>query len=342
MFNKNTLSTAIALATIMSLSACGGGGGGSSSPGSSNDQISNGNGNSNSSFATEVPEESLALTTDNAYPVALHIARIVLDVEDLASAINIAVIDEANRNKSSKVEPLYSNSFEVQTRRLSTVGLCENGSVSTNANRVADFNDCEYSNTLYNGEVDLDIVISGTPSAGGDFAYGGSGVADNFNLTQGSRVVRIDGEFDVTNGSREDTEIPGGVSMTIDGIVDDKPLYLNEDGETTRLAGSYSLTFTSSTETSTPINYTQDIDGRVASTALGGQVTVSSFNFSGQDNNFPESGELMIIGAAQSMVVFEVLDANTVQVSVDGNGDDDFDDFEDGQEIMTWFEFLQL
>ncbi len=346
MFNKTILNTSMALATVIALSACGGGGGGGSSDPENNDQTNNGdtgnNGNNGSNFSTTVPEESLLLTRENAYDVSLHIARLVLDVEDLTSAINISVIDNANRNKSAYVKPLNTGGSQYQNRRLSTLGVCESGSVSMGSGMVSRFNDCEYSNTLYNGEVDLDLVFSGTPSVGGDFAYAGDGVANNFTLTQGSRVVRIDGEFDINNGSIEDTEIPGGTSMTIDGVVNDKPLYLNEAGETTRLAGNYSLNFTTDTETTTPITYSQDIDGRVASTALGGQVTVLSQNFTGFDNNFPHSGTLTVVGAAQSVIELEVIDDSTVQVSVDANGDDDFDDFEDGQEIMTWIQFLQL
>ncbi len=346
MITKTILNTSIALTTVLALSACGGGGGNSdaasndgvNSGGNSSDSSSNGN----SSFNTVVPEESLLLTIDNAIDVSHHVAALVLDVEDLVSAINISVLDNASSSKSAYVQPLNSDIVENQPRRLSTVGICESGSVSTNADRVADFNNCEYSNTLYNGEVDLDIVISGVPSVGGEFAYAGEGLADNFTLTQGSRVVQIDGDFDISNSSIKDTETPGASSMTIDGVVGDRPLYINEGGETTRLAGNYSLTFSAATETTSPVFYNQDINGRIASTALGGQFTVLSNIFTGHDNNFPHSGELTIIGANNSTVEFKVLDDSTVQISLDANGDDDFDDFEDDVQTMTWIEFLQL
>ena len=325
--------------SLLLLAACGGGssgGGDSSENGSNNDS----NDNNGLDFDTEVPEDSLPLNRSNATAVALHISRLVLDVEDLASAINIGVIlSNADRQSTGTVRGL---SGLMRPRRISVYGECESGSVSLNGNGDLIFDDCEYSNSLYDGVVELDLVISGEPAAGGNYSFAGDGVADAFLIKQGSRTVRIDGAFDADNGTVEDTEVPGGVSTGIDGIVGDVPLYFNEDGETTRLAGGYDAQFTSDHASASPLRYTQSLDGRVASTLLGGQVTFSSSPFSGTDNNFPGSGELEIFGANNSTVLLEVLNEDSVRISADSNGDDDFDDADDSQETMTWQAFLGL
>ena len=327
--------------SLILLAACGGGssGGGNSSENGSNSDNSD-NGNNGSGFDTEVPEDSLPLNRSNATAVALHISRLVLDVEDLASAINIGVIlSNADRQSTGTVRGITSF---MRPRRISVYGECESGSVSLNGNNDLIFDDCEYSNSLYDGVVELNLVISGEPAAGGNYSFAGDGVADAFMIKQGNRTVRIDGAFDADNGTVEDTEVPGGVSTGIDGIVGEVPLYFNEDGETTRLAGGYDAQFTSDHASASPLRYTQSLDGRVASTLLGGQVTISSSPFSGTDNNFPGSGELEIFGANNSMVLLEVLNEDSVRISADSNGDDDFDDADDSQETMTWQAFLGI
>ncbi len=337
------------IAMTLLISACGGGG--SSDNGISDDGSNTGNngnngnsGNSGNSdgFNNVVPEESLALNRDNANKVAQHIAQVVLDVEDLASAVNIAVISNATGSGSSRVRSVTPALQNSQQRRISTIGECESGSVTSSDDMHLNFNDCEYSNSLYNGNVNVNLFNNGKPEAGGEFIYAGDGVADNFTITQRNRTVHIDGEFDISNSSKPDTELPGSSVISLDGIVEDTPLYLNEDGETTRVAGRYSFDFTALTETSAPIHYSQNISARIASTSLDGQVSVSSNGFSGTDNGFPDSGTLTVNGANGSEVELEVLNADTVQISVDANGDDDFDDTEDSIEVMTWRAFLGL
>lgn len=291
-----------------------------------NDNNDQGDNDQNSGNVT-LPENSLAITASNGEDVAEFVMAQYYLIKGMTNAGNTGVISAAG-NSEGRLTDLYVSS------------TCEGGgSVSINGTPAvlntlsARYTDCMIDSVTYNGAMTMMFAAANGPlgDPGADWSYSTGVQLSDFNVTTASRSLSIDGDFVLTGVHMAQTEQSGGFTARFQGIQDEE-LFLTESNAVTRMIDfDFFFTYLASD----PVIFSDSFnEARIASSLIGGQVTVEqSSDFSGFGFMLPDSGELEVFGAENSLLTIDAEDGDNVILSVDANGNGEYTD--DADLIMT-------
>jgi hypothetical protein len=148
--------------------------------------------------------------------------------------------------------------------------------------------------------------------------------ANSFSASGGNESYTLDGDFTL---SASYVQSSGTSTVSIQGS---KLTYI-ENSDTAQLTDFVLAVIEAS---AIPSNYTVSYDFVYTGSDIDGQVTVETIqDFLGQGENPPESGKAKITGANGSNVVIEATGSGMVKLSIDADGDGDFND--PGDTIIT-------
>ncbi|UCG73357.1 MAG: hypothetical protein JSV45_02980 [Chromatiales bacterium] len=317
---------------IASLVGSGGGGGGSSFSGG----------------GTNLP--LLAITSNNAFDVASAVVQAVLlgfDTADVGSGPIAPEPPMAPATLSGTADGPVAYALEVTGSRAGMLALevavgpvteaCDGGGTTTISGDLANpgtitagdtltvqFDNCDDNDgTVINGRLDLTVLtIAGDP------------LSDVFRLSANTMFTNL-------------TVVDGGVSAQAQGDVTVTLDSLNFPVTVDTLEGSF-FEIASQGEVFTLTNFTQSLTvdggvipdtksaeamGRLGSQLLGGSVdyeTTAPIGATGDAD--PDSGEILVTGADNSMMQIVIVDSTSVRLVIDADGDGMVDD----QQFTTW------
>ena len=321
------------------LVACGGGGGGGDAPPASG--------------STVFP--ALALTAGNAEQTTREVSTTgseTIGVGDVGSlVITGAVVDAEGGPALAQVarwsmETLHARRDQLTTS-LSGVVInetvnCTSGSISLSWNDAdnddefssgdsftINFNNCVEMGATLNGSLGMSgFTINGDPDVDIAWNMGATFTFTALTINDGGDSIRVDGEMNFNiatmNGDDVEVDISGSSLAYYDGL------------HTTTLR-SYVFAYTEQLSSGL---YSLEYSGVLDMGSLSGRVTFDTTTpFTGSDilDNWPTAGTLRITGANDSAVTLEALGADTIQISIDSNGDGNVD-----QTIMTTWTALTL
>jgi len=319
----------IAAAGVMLLAACGG----------SSDDDSGG-------LTGGTPAaEPATITAQNAPMIAGTVAEVAMG-QGVFSSIFTPDIPIAATGKDAAVSPILSAAMKsaAPSQLYATSASLENCAVS--------------------GTVDVQVIVDNLlePSINDSFIF------EFTNCNDGAGVV-VDGGMTITIADLVGD--PATDSFLLGMQIDFTDFAVTEGGETTRADGTMSLevnslnppvttisittnTFVTTSEGTEeiltnftvtitedasvfPVAVTVETSFTISSPRIGGAVTVTtSLALESMGEDYPFVGELRIEGADQAVIVMIALDANTVRLEIDVDGDGAVDETLE----MTWDELM--
>lgn len=311
----NWLAVSIVFAALAS---CGGGGGGGGGP-----------------AGGPPPTTPVAMTATQAQLAvdeALGVSLSFMTVGNGLSNGGLVPFSTAKPRSQQKLEPLIAllrRQFSSPIERSSQPGsfvaaaapppvACDQGGTqtvdpeppTTPTTNTVTFVNCASGGQTINGTLTVTNITN--PSAGNFSGH----VSHNLTITDSS-TLSSSGEFDIAQ-----TTVGTVVTDTLTG----GPINLQEGGDFAILSG---FTLTSTVDTSS-MAVTDSFAGTIATTLLGGSVTITMpAAFQSAPNHPPNTGQMLITGASNSQVRFTVLGDDTligtqVTIEVDPEGDGTF------------------
>jgi hypothetical protein len=304
-------------AAVAALASCGGGGGGGGG----------------GAAGGPPPSTPVTMTAANAQPAVdevLGASLSFITVGNGTSNGGLVPFAAAKPRSQQKLQPLiallrrqFSGPSEQAGARVpaaATQSACDGGGTQTvdpepavnpTTNTVT-FVNCASGGQTINGTLMVTNITN--PSAGNFSGH----VSHNLTVVQtGSPALASSGEFDIAQ-----TTVGTVVTDTLMG----GPINLQQGADFAILSG---LTLTSTVDTSSGA-VTDSLAGTIATTLLGGSVTVATPTTLQADPGHPPNvGQMLITGASNSKVRFTVLGddtliGNQVRIEVDPEGDGTF------------------
>lgn len=199
---------------------------------------------------------------------------------------------------------------------------------SVNDSFVFEFMDCDDgAGAVMNGGMTVTITAFSGDPASGEFLLGMSLEFSAFSVSQDGETTGVSGdvslEIDTRNPPLTRILVSANTFVTTsDGteeILTDFTIDITEDGAMFPVAMTVETSFT------------------ISSPRIGGDVSVTtSLSLESMGEDYPFAGELRIEGADGAIIVMIALDANTVRLEIDIDGDGGTDDTID----LTWDELL--
>jgi hypothetical protein len=191
-----------------------------------------------------------------------------------------------------------------------------------------EFSNCDDgSGVVVDGGMTITIITLGGDVASGNFLIGMQIEFSAFAITE-------DGETTSANGTISieiDTSMPPVTTVS----VSTSTFVTTSDGMEEILTG-FTVEITEDASTF-PVAVTVETSFTISSPRIGGEVTVTtSLALQSMGEDYPFVGELRIEGADQAVIVMIALDANTVRLQIDINGDGAIDETLD----LTWDELM--
>jgi len=286
------------------------------------------------------PEVPLTtITAENAAPVSAVVyqaASALFDIATTSGTLPLGAVVQpvsgssggfglvglaARQLKAATARPLSASTGAVGTVYEETIDCAGGGTVTQRLNDADDngavsvgdglrltFFNCVQEGITSNGILGFNLTLLSGASTGAKVTF------DNFVVSEGSDTMASDGSFDLTV-----TQNPG-VSEFYEIAGDTLASTLNGDRHTiTGFTGSASSDLVAST-----VSYT--FNGRVSDSSNNVSVNAETLTpFVAQmANDFPGSGSLRSIGAANSQALLEVQSSTLVWISADPEGDGSF------------------
>lgn len=307
---------------ISGLAACGGGGGGGgTTPGT----IS-------TSFA------ALALTSSNAADVSGEVASAGSDTVgagDVATDIITGVVVDTDGRPSLAEVSRWSleAAYGLRDRLAASVtGVvvdevinCTSGSISVSWNDADNNNELSSGDSFtiaFNSCVEMGVTISGSlaftgftfsgdPDLIAAWSMGATFAYTALTISDGVESLRIDGDMAFA------IVTPDGINFDVD--ISGTGLAYRAGGYTTTLR-NFVFSYAENSDTTFSLEYAGILDMG----SLSGRVSFNTIvPFTGTDilGSWPTAGELLITGANNSSITLEALGGDSVQLSIDANGD---------------------
>jgi hypothetical protein len=308
-------------AAISALASCGGGGGGGGGPASPPTPVALNAGNeqpvTDDVLAVSLNFVSVGNGTQGGGIVPFSAKQRALPKTRLLVGLLRQQLGRLNPQRSPQ-----SSAFAPADAADAVTASCDGGGTQTSDvdTGTTTFANCSSGGETINGTLTLTNIMQGTGSISGH-------VSHSLTIAQaGFPTLTSSGDFDVvqnTSGTVVTDTLTGG------------PITIQLDSDAASIS---SFTLISSLDSSDG-NLTDSISGTIASTAMGGSVSVTTpttFQVVGT-SQFPNTGQLLITGAANSAVRFtvlgdETLAGNQVSLEVDPEGDGTFQ----APVEMTW------
>ncbi|HSN52815.1 MAG TPA: hypothetical protein VLS87_09805 [Woeseiaceae bacterium] len=235
--------------------------------------------------------------------------------------------------KAANPSQLYATSAALQNCAVSgtvdvQVSVSDPMQPSVNDQFVFEFTDCDDgTGVVVNGGMTITIVTLGGDVASGNFLLGMQIAFSAFAVTEGGETASADGTISI----EVDTTNP-----TVARIAIATSTFVTTSAGTEEVLTSFSVEITEDASVF-PTAVTVETSFTISSPRIGGSVTVTtSLALRSSGSDYPFEGELRISGADGAVIVMIALDANTVRLQIDVDGDGATDETID----MTWDELM--
>lgn len=301
-------------------------------------------GGGDSSGGDSVPKA--AITADNAEQAASVVVKTSSGVQDLGDAssgltggvlprsavtgsieVNVRtlsnlVIESAGNLEAVTVGPETepcpvsgSITFIANIQDPNGEQVSPGDSVSLTANGCAD------GNSVVNGTITLVINRFSIGPSGIPFDFSASVTIAGFSIAEGSETSAVNGDMTISLASKDGVTTTTGLSGN--------SISVSFNGDTSSL---FAFAFNTTVNDSNGA-YTLSSNGTVDAAELGGAVTFQTVvPFQGVGEAYPDSGEMLITGADNSLIRLVVIDSVNVRLDVDADGDGNFE----GMINTTW------
>ena len=191
-----------------------------------------------------------------------------------------------------------------------------------------EFSNCdEGTGVVVDGAMTITIVGIGGDAASGNFLLGMQIEFSAFAVTEGGETASATGTINIEIDTTDPlvTTIAVSTSTLVTTSAGTEEVLTNFTVEITEDASTF------------PVAVTVDTSFTISSPRIDGSVTVTtSLSLQSMGEDYPFVGELRIEGADGAVIVMIALDANTVRLEIDIDGDGAVDDTID----LTWDELM--
>jgi len=322
----------IAAASVMLLAACGG---------SSDDS---------GGLTGGVPSsEPATITVENAPLIAGAVAEVAMG-QGVFSSIFTPAIPIGSIGGDAAVSPVLKPVFSAAMKTASpsrlyatssgrepcavsgtvdvTINFSNPEQPSVNDRFDFQFTDCDDgSGVVVNGGMTITIASIGGDVASGSFSLGMRIEFSAFAVTEGGETTSADGTitFEIDTSDPTVTTITVSSSALVTTSAGTEEVLTNFTVQITEDASMF------------PTAVRVETSFTFSSPRIGGEVTVTTWlALESMGEDYPFVGELRIEGAGNAVIVMIALDANTVRLEIDIDGDGATDETVD----MTWDELM--
>ena len=293
--------------------------------------------------------EEATITVENAPQIAGAVAEVAMG-EGIFSSIFTPTLPigsiGADVAVSPVMKPVYSAAMKVASPSQLyvtsagqepcavsgtvdiTIDISNPEQPSVNDTFIFDFTNCDDgSGAVVNGAMTITISTIGGDVASGNFLLGMQIQFSAFAVTEGGETATAEGSISI----QIDTRDPLVTTITVSTTA-----LVTTSAGTEEVLTNFSVEITEDASTF-PVAVTVETSFTISSPDIGGSVTVTtSLSLQSSGSEFPFEGELRIQGANQAVIVLIALDANTVRLQIDIDGDGGTDETLD----MTWDELM--
>ena len=275
-------------------------------------EVAMGQGIFSSIFTTDIPVASSGFDAAIA-PVAKPV---------LAAAMKTAAPTQLYATSAGQADCAVSGTVDVQ------VDIHDPAQPSVNDTFVFEFTNCDDgTGVVVDGGMTITITGLDGDVASGNFMLGMQVGFSAFAVTEDGETASAEGMIGITI----DTSAPPVTRVTVSAST----LVTTSEG-TEEVLTSFALEIVEDASTF-PTTVTVETSFTVSSPRIGGEVAVTTtLMLRSMGDGYPFEGELRIEGAGNAVIVMIALDADTVRLQIDFNGDGAADETID----MTWDELL--
>jgi hypothetical protein len=240
----------------------------------------------------------------------------------LSAAVKTASPSQLYATSAGRESCAVSGTVDVQ------VTVSDPVQPSINDQFVFQFTDCDDgSGVVVDGGMTITIITLGGDVASGNFLLGTRIQFSAFAVTEGGETATANGTISI----EIDTSNPTVTRITISTSA-----FVTTSAGTEEVLTSFTVEITEDASVF-PVAVTVETSFTISSPRVGGSVTVTtSLALQSSGSDYPFEGELRITGADRAVIVMIALDANTVRLEIDIDGDGATDDTID----LTWDELM--
>jgi hypothetical protein len=306
-----------------------------------------GGGDGGSDSSTTLNATPVAITASNGQTIAGQTVDTFEDVANSQSAstelvTGVGVSEGGSFSLLNTIQKLAGHelfpTFKDAVTGLSITVNCSgggtaSGNLSGNDNDLDEgdvltytLSNCSEEGVVLNGSIvfSFNTLQGDFENKSTDWAMVISFQADSFSAIGDNQNYTLDGDFTLSVSYVQSSGIS---TVSIQGS---QLTYI----ESTDIAQLSNFVLTVTEDRAIPSNYTVNYNFTYTGSDIGGRVIADTIqDFVGLGENPPESGKAKITGANGSNVVIEATGAGMVKLSIDANGDGDFND--PGDTIIT-------
>ena len=295
------------------------------------------------------PSEPATITTENAPLIAGTVAEVAMG-QGIFSSIFTTDLPIGSIGADAAVSPVMKPVFSAAMKTASPSQLYatsagrENCAVSGTVDIqvtisdptgpsvddefIFDFTDCDDgSGVVVDGGMTITIITLEGDMASGNFLLGMQIDLSAFAVTEGGETTAANGTITIDI----DTSMPPVTTISVSAIA-----FVTTSEGAEDVLTNFSIDITEDASTF-PAAVTVETSFTISSPRIGGEVTVTtSLALQSMGEDYPFVGELRIEGAEGAVIIMVALDANTVRLIIDVDGDGADDDSMD----MTWEELM--
>ena len=290
--------------------------------------------------------EAATITSQNAPAIAGAVAEVAMGQGVFSSIFTPDLPIAFGGAVSPVVKPVFSTAMKTAapSQLYATTAGRENCAVSgtvdvqvnvfnpaepsINDSFIFDFENCDDgSGVVVDGGMTITIVTLGGDVASGNFLIGMQIDFTVFAVTENGETTTADGTINI----EINTSNPPVTTISVSTSA-----FVTTSEGTEEVLTGFTVEIIEDASTF-PVAVTVETSFTISSPTIGGEVTVTTsvaLQSSGAD--YPFVGELRIEGANQAVIVMIALDANTVRLQIDIDGDGAVDETTD----MSWDELL--
>ena len=295
------------------------------------------------------PTEPATITAENAPLIAGTVAEVAMG-QGVFTSIFTPAIPIGSIGTDAAVTPVMKPVFSAAMKTASPSQLyatssgrepcAVSGSVDVTINVKSleqpsiddrfdfQFTECDDGlGTVLNGDMSITITEIGGDLASGNFLLGMSISFSEFAVTEGGETTIANGTISIDIDTRDPTlaTITVAASALVTTSAGTEDVISNFTVRITEDASMF------------PVAVTVETSFTFSSPRIGGEVTVTtSLSLQSTGADYPYVGELRIEGAGNAVIVMIALDANTVRLVIDIDGDGATDETLE----MTWDELM--
>lgn len=240
----------------------------------------------------------------------------------LSAAMKTAAPSQLYATSAGQAACAVSGTVDVQ------VDITDPAQPSINDTFIFEFTNCDDgTGAVVNGGMTITITTLGGDVASGNFLLGMQIGFSAFAVTEGGETASAEGTINI----EIDTTVPSVTRISVSSTT-----FVTTSGGTEEVLTNFSVEIIEDASTF-PAAVTVETSFTVSSPSIGGEVTVTtSLSLQSMGEDYPFAGELRIEGAGNAVIVMIALDANTVRLQIDIDGDGATDETID----MTWDELM--